>query len=226
LAFVGEGSRLAGVTVDPSLARGLVNRAYREGFSHYSKQVAAVAAKYRPYSQRKGSRYKAWRKALREGLADYIILEQTVGSGKQECTLFTTWANDGTKLYAELIVLLRKNPEPQFQIFLVVSRHAAERVFERLNSTQISCLEPELLPCVIAAMGLFGEGIDPDQYPNGVEVETLNGMAVLRRDSDTPWTVVTWIADKKPRASRGLAIKPLYRHKAGTEIRINVFTAE
>lgn len=185
-----------GITADESLARGLANRAIREAAA--LDEAQALSAFPKPLHARKGLRslYRIHCNAIRKAFDGSIVCERGAGHGKRVETQFYIWGAENDRIVLRLIsVPFRPIPFP-ILTFLEVTRHATERVFERLNTTDVYAVQQELTPCALLSIWLLYSQYSVKDAIRGVDVTTPNGKAIMNRRDREPWKVVTWYAAK------------------------------
>lgn len=198
------------VFVDPSLARGLAKDAVRSAVDRDEELLRQVKA-----DKRTGVRPKGRAAAFRHGVdlvrrrsGTAIAFEKQIGTGigkKSDQHIIAIWdAVDTERNLALGMMWLRARDFTAVDYApLLVSRHACERIFQRLGSTDRSQLEAELRSATMLAVRLWTRMTRADvsealSQESGVMVPTRSGALFVKRDSTKLYKphllATTWVS--------------------------------
>jgi hypothetical protein len=180
-----------------SLARGLVQRTLRET-SH--RQVAAMQradSAFAPTRRRRGPVFRALVNFMDGCLEDRILVRELIGEGKHAHAHWLYWevvASDDALRIGTAIIEAR-NPGIKEAELLRVSRHALQRLFQRLRTDDPTEALAELVPAALSAAHLQAKAIENgERYQVHLEVPTPLGDAVIVWDAEADcFLVKTWI---------------------------------
>lgn len=199
------------ITVDESLAKGLAKRACRELREGIQSRMKAPAHTFKTITL--ANFYKKLVALILETAGDAVIMkvEKRYRLKKNNCTFILFWQTDNSRFYIDCYRIdyrIHKD-NPESYTFLVISKHAIERIFKRSNSTDTKIIDNEIVGIVATAM-LISKTFVINRFQLAQEaifLPTPNGLAVLTLDEGQAPLIKTWLSDKQLAGTQKAAIK-------------------
>lgn len=199
------------ITVDESLAKGLAKRACRELREGIQSRMKAPAHSFKTITL--ANFYKKLVGLILETAGDAVIMkvEKRYRLKKNNCSFILFWQTDDFRFYIDCYRVdyrIHKD-NPEAYTFLIISKHAIERIFKRSNSTDTKIIDNEIAGIVATAM-LISKTFTINRFQLAQEaifLPTPNGLAVLTLDQDQPPLIKTWLSDKQIAGSQKAVIK-------------------
>lgn len=182
------------VFIDPSLARGLANGAVRSAIERDDELLRKVKTDNATGVMPRG-RAAAFRHGVdleRRKALSAIVLDQPIGRAlgkKSDQHLLAIWDALDTKSGLGLGMLWLRSRDFSAVDYapMLISRHACERIFQRLESTDVRVLEGELRSSTKLAIRLWAAMTRSDvermlRLDRGVLLPTRHGALIVKRD--------------------------------------------
>jgi hypothetical protein len=152
---------------------------------------------FKPTRQRRGPMFRAWVEFMDTALAERVLGRDVAGSGKAARGLWLFWevAGQGDLFRINAAVLDGRSLRVREVELLRVSRHALQRLFQRLRTTDPTQTLAELIPVAEHAADLRAKAIEHQEcYRVHLPMPTARGEAVLVWDDTMEnFVVKTWI---------------------------------
>jgi len=191
------------VRVNATLAKGLAIRHLRE-VSEVIKEGVNRAEKIKAPRTGLGPAYNYRIKVLQEIYKKVQISTSISGRKKDVERAFYIfyWYSDEKKLFIKLEgqERIKRHIYNRGPITLcTITRHFCERVYERLNTNKLECVEEELAACAYIILKLHAGNIEFHCIKDGrVRVPTKNGLYIInQKDKNSPPTVRTFVDKTK-----------------------------
>ena len=194
---------------DPSLARGLTNRMFKEGQRSVNRMRRKLdRTKFQIASKRAGACHRAFVKLMCSTLGDDVIRHLKAGEGSNLTEQLVYWEYD--KAFTELgLAVLTSSPKmwrrgrqpPNAFPLFIVRRHAIERVFERMNVQDVATVKIELLhilPHLDNHIASYDGSPPEDSYEAEFDqtyIPTPHGAAIAEFQTDLGLVIPTWLAE-------------------------------
>ncbi len=180
-----------------SVARGYVHRTLREASERRAAALQKADAAFRPSRWRRGPVFRAWVQFMDTALEERVLRRELEGSGKGARALWLFWevAGEGERFHINAALLDGRNLRVREGELLRVSRHAVQRLFQRLRTTDATYALSELVAAAEQAAHLRAKALRHGEcYRVHLQVPTNQGEAVMVWDDQANnFLVKTWI---------------------------------